>query len=274
MDLKDKIIRHYDVVSPYYKELWGVHIHHGYWKTGDETKEQAQVQLIKELIARADIKNGARVLDVGCGVGGTSIYLHKTLGAKVTGITISPAQIEIGNKLARDSHAKIKLMLMDASRLGLADHVGRSFDVVWSVEAISHFNKKADFFHAASRLLKAGGKLVVADWFKSNILTAAQERKYIRPIEKAMLVPRLESLNSYVNYMNRAGLNVTMFEAASAKVARTWDISLGLLKNPALWKLAVGHGSDLVNFLKGFAAMKAGFKSKAFEYGIIIAQKD
>ena len=146
MGLKDKIVRHYDVLSPYYKELWGIHIHHGYWKTGNETKEQAQEQLIRELISRADIKNGVRVLDVGCGIGGTAIYLHKALGAKVTGITISPNQIEIGNKLARRKNAKIKLMLIDADRFNLDNNFDREFDIIWSVEAISHFHKKASFF--------------------------------------------------------------------------------------------------------------------------------
>jgi hypothetical protein len=41
MILKDRIIQHYDELSPYYRDLWGVHIHHGYWKTGRETKEEA-----------------------------------------------------------------------------------------------------------------------------------------------------------------------------------------------------------------------------------------
>jgi len=274
MDLKDKIVQHYDVLSPYYKELWGIHIHHGYWKTGNETKEQAQEQLIKELISRAGIKNGARILDAGCGIGGTAIYLHKTLGAKVTGITISPNQIEMGNKLARENKAKIKLMLIDADQFNCDNNFEHEFDVIWSVEAISHFHKKANFFRSTSLLLKPGGKFVIADWFKSNFLTEKEERKYIKPIEKAMLVPRLESPASYMNYMNRAGLNVTSFEDASAKVARTWDTSSELLKNPALWKFAAARGKDFMTFLKGFAAMKMGFRSKAFMYGIIIAQKN
>jgi len=274
MSLKNKIIQHYDVLSSYYKELWGIHIHHGYWKTGHETKAQAQEQLIKELISRAEIKKGARVLDIGCGIGGTSIYLHKTLGAKVTGITISPKQIEIANKLARENNAKIKLMLLDADRRNLEKNFDHKFDVVWFVESISHFEKKADVFRSAALLLKTGGKLVVADWFKSNILTKTEERKYIKPIEKAMLVPRLESPSTYMNYISRAGLNVTSFEDASTKVARTWDISAEFLKNPVLWKFAATRGKDFIGFLKGFSAMRMGFKSRTFMFGIIIAQKN
>ena len=43
---KPKIIQHYDFASPYYRALWGQHLHHGYWETGAETKEEAQSALI------------------------------------------------------------------------------------------------------------------------------------------------------------------------------------------------------------------------------------
>jgi tocopherol O-methyltransferase len=268
--LKDRIIRHYDELSSYYRDLWGIHIHHGYWTTGQETKEEAQEQLIKELVSRAKIENGARILDVGCCLGGTAIYLNRSLGADVVGITISPEQTKIGNDLARRSGAKVKLIVMDAENLQIDD----SFDVVWSVEAISHLGKKPEFFRSSSRLLKMGGKLVIADWFKSDRLTAAEERKYITPIEKAMLVPRLESATAYMNDIRSAGMEIKSFDNVSGSVSRTWDLTITLVQNPALWRLAVARGSDFVSFLKGFAAMKAGYESKAFVYGILIAQKN
>jgi cyclopropane fatty-acyl-phospholipid synthase-like methyltransferase len=270
MTLKDRIIRHYDEISPYYRDLWGIHIHHGYWKTGLETKEEAQEQLIRELVARARLENGARILDVGCGLGGTAIYLNKRLGAHVLGLTISPTQIKIGNDLVRESGADVKLIIMDAESLKIDDN----FDVIWSVEAISHLDKKADFFRSSARLLKPGGKLVIADWFKSDTTTAAEERRYIAPIEKAMLVPRLGSPAAYINDIRSAGLNVTSFDDVSRSVSRTWDISIELVKNNALWKFAATRGTDFVAFLKGFAAMKAGYESKAFLYGMLLAQKD
>jgi tocopherol O-methyltransferase len=63
-----------------------------------ETKEEAQEQLIDCLISHAQIQRCATILDVGCGLGGTAIYLHQKLGAHVTGVTISPRQIEIANE--------------------------------------------------------------------------------------------------------------------------------------------------------------------------------
>jgi tocopherol O-methyltransferase len=180
MHLKEQIIHHYDELSPYYRDVWGVHIHHGYWKAGTESKEEAQEQLIRELISRAKIENNTRILDVGCGMGGTGVYLSKNLGANVTGIAISSTQVEIGNNLAKQCSADVRLMLMDAEALEME---GR-FDVVWSVEAISHLNDKTSCFRAIAQLLEPGGKLVVADWFKSQVATAAQEREFARPAHR------------------------------------------------------------------------------------------
>jgi SAM-dependent methyltransferase len=166
MHIKDQIVRHHDELSPFYKDAWGVHIHHGYWNTATETKEAAQEQLIRELIDRAKIKNGTHILDIGCGLGGSANFFSKTLGARITGITISPVHVLIGNNLAGQ-----------------------------------------------------GGKRVIADWFKSSVATPAQERKFLEPIELAMLVPPLEVPCAYMNYIREAGLNVTSTRT-SARIYR------------------------------------------------------
>jgi tocopherol O-methyltransferase len=269
MLLKDRIVQHYDELSPFYKDIWGVHIHHGYWKNGTETKEDAQEQLIKELIARAKIKNGCRILDVGCGLGGSAIFLSEILGAHITGITISPVQVAIGNALARERGVDVQLMQMDAEALDMQDR----FDVVWSVEAISHLSKRADCLRSIARVMEHGGQLVIADWFRSPTTTAAQERQFLEPIERAMLVPKLDAPGAYVDYMNEVGLTLTLFEDLSANVLKTWDLAIELIRNPALWKFAVARGKDFVGFLEGFAAMRAGYRSKSLVYGALIGKK-
>jgi tocopherol O-methyltransferase len=147
------------------------------------------------------------------------------------------------------------------------------YDIVWSVEAISHLHKKMDCFRAMARLLEVGGKLVIADWFKSNTATATEERKFLEPIERTMLVPKLETPCAYVNYICKAGLDVTIFEDLSANVLRTWDLAIELIREPALWKFAAARGKDFTAFLEGFAAMRAGYRSRALIYGMLVAQK-
>jgi tocopherol O-methyltransferase len=267
--LKDQIIHHYDELSPYYRDVWGIHIHHGYWKTGAETKEEAQEQLINELISRGKITKSRRILDVGCGLAGTAIYLNKMLGAHVCGITISPTQVKIGSDLAKQSNADVRVVLMDAEAIEMDDR----FDVIWSVEAISHLSHKMDCFRSIAGLLDNGGKLVIADWFRSGTVNAAQQREFLEPIERAMLVPKLEVPCTYINYINQAGLNVTLFEDLSANVSKTWDLAIELIGKPALWKFAASRRKEFMAFLDGFAAMRAGYKSKALVYGALVAEK-
>ena len=97
---KRKIVEHYDFVSPYYQSLWGEHLHHGYWIRGDESKEEAQLQLVEHLAELANIQTGSTVLDIGCGFGGSSIYLAQKYKARAIGITISPVQVEMASKAA------------------------------------------------------------------------------------------------------------------------------------------------------------------------------
>src|SRR5215472_5978514 len=114
---KDKVRDHYDRISPYYHSLWGEHIHHGYWIRGDESKETAQLQLIQHVAQAADIQRNVKILDVGCGFGGSSIYLARKYDAEATGITISQIQVEMANKGAAEAGVNARFLLMDAEAM-------------------------------------------------------------------------------------------------------------------------------------------------------------
>ena len=265
---KGKIVEHYDTVSPYYLKLWGEHLHHGYWIRGDESKEQAQLQLIERLAGLAKIPPGAEILDIGCGFGGSSLYLARTFQASVTGINLSPAQVEIANQKAREQGANARFVLMDAEAMNFPGQ----FDVLWSVESISHYYDVAGFFTSAARYLKPGGTFALTDFFKKKELSPAENKKYIEPIEKGMFAA-LHTLDGYEGYLSSAGLQVEHREVLNEHTARTWDVCLDIIKDKALWDLAFKLGPDFVTYLKGFQAMRAGYSSGTFEYGLLVARK-
>ncbi|KAL9133699.1 MAG: hypothetical protein Q9175_005122 [Cornicularia normoerica] len=252
--LKDRIKRHYDIGSAYYYSLWGEHIHHGYFLDPTDTKEIAQARLIDLLLEQSQLPTRSQVLDVGCGIGGTSRYLAEKMDCSVTGITISGQQV----KLARDLSAKeaglvkgkveqpgftglrkgsVRFVELDAEEMGdffNEPETKMTLDCVWISEAMSHLPNKELFFRNASRLLDTGGKLVVADWFKGEGLTDAQMEADIKPIEgetrfgilvgqDGMLLPRLNTQSEYVNYAKQAGLSVFSepFDI-SKEVSKTW----------------------------------------------------
>jgi tocopherol O-methyltransferase len=265
---KQKIREFYDLVSAHFHDLWGKHLHHGYWILGDETKEKAQIQLIEHLAKMANIQPGSRILDVGCGTGASSIFLAKLYGLEATGITISPVQVSLANQAAAEEGVNATFLLMDAEAMNFK----RLFDVVWSVESISHYQDIENFFASAAGLLPPNGTVAVIDWFKKPYLTPEEYKQKILPIEKGMLV-ELGTMQEYESWMKAHGLKIIRSEIINKNCAKTWDLGLDIIKNRSLWKLAATNGAMFVDFLKAFRAMRAGFASGNFVYGLMIAQK-
>ena len=106
------------------------------------------------------LPRGTTVLDVGCGIGGSSRILAQDYGFAVTGVTISPQQVQRAQELTPEG-LDAKFEVDDAMKLSFPD---ASFDVVWSIEAGPHMPDKAVFARELMRVIKPGGVLVVADW--------------------------------------------------------------------------------------------------------------
>ena len=123
------------------ERLWGEHIHLGFYPLMERNIDfrKAKVQFVHELVKWSGLDTlpkGSRILDVGCGIGGSSRILAKYYGFNVTGITISPAQVKRARELT-PSNLNCNFQVMDALDLKFDDG---SFDAVWSVEAGAHMN--------------------------------------------------------------------------------------------------------------------------------------
>jgi tocopherol O-methyltransferase len=265
---KRKIVEHYDLVSPYYQSLWGNHIHHGYWIRGDESKELAQLQLMEHLAELANMQTGCTVLDIGCGFGGSSVYLAQKYKASATGITISPVQVDMARKAAAAAQSDAQFLLMDAEALDFP----RQFDLLWSVESISHYHDRPGFFANAVRFLKPGGVFALTDWFKKPGLSPAQKRKFIEPIERGMFI-ELETMDDYESHLIASGLQIVHRQDLTRQCAKSWDLGLDMLRSKSLWTVAAKMGKDFVTNLRSFRAMRAGYSSGNFVYGLFTARK-
>ena len=266
--ITERIINHYDKISPYYKKLWSNHIHHGYYTTGKESKQEATENLIKLLVKKSNLKPNSNVLDVGCGIGGTSIWLAKNLNCKVTGVTISPIQARMAKKASAKLRNKPKFFVADANNLPF---MGK-FDAVFAIETISHYTNRENFFKSIANMPNKNGVICIADWFKESNLDKNKLNDYIKPIENGMLVS-LNTVEEYFSYLEDSNLKLAYHEDISSNVEKTWNIGIGIIKDKSLWKLAVKNGSDFLNFLKSFNAMKKGFYSGSLRYKVIIAKK-
>ena len=144
---------------------WGEHIHLGHYGSPAKSKDfiTAKYDFVHEMVQWGGLdklSTGTTLLDVGCGIGGSSRILAKDYGFKVTGVTISPQQVKRAQELTPPG-IDAKFQVDDAMNLSFPD---ATFDVVWSVEAGPHMPDKAVFAKELLRVLKPGGILVVADW--------------------------------------------------------------------------------------------------------------
>lgn len=144
---------------------WGEHIHLGHYGSPPQRKDflTAKQDFVHEMVKWGGLDRlprGTTLLDVGCGIGGSSRILAQDYGFAVTGVTISPEQVKRAQELTPQG-VNAKFLVDDAMQLSFPD---ASFDVVWSVEAGPHMPDKAVFAKELMRVLKPGGLLVVADW--------------------------------------------------------------------------------------------------------------
>jgi tocopherol O-methyltransferase len=219
----------------------------------------------------------------------------------VTGITISSKQVEIARRLtpatpdtsvdvptdaANDvtqtpyqayHGGKVRYLHLDAEAIA-STFPAASFSHIWVSECLSHLPHKAEFFAAAARLLQPGGRLVIADWFASpgspSSTTPADAAATLRAIEDGMLLPPLCTIAQYTQMATAAGLEVKAGpEDLSKDVARTWDISWELVSSPSLWAFAISQGRDGLAFLQAFRAMRRGYASGVFAYGVVVFEK-
>ncbi|MFQ5447973.1 MAG: methyltransferase domain-containing protein [Saprospiraceae bacterium] len=165
---ENEIVAYYDNCEVDYTLVWHLKshlaMHYGYWEPGTGRLRHALNLMNKKLTEYARITKTDEVLDAGCGVGGSSIYLAKNTGCRVQGITLSEKQVQSCLKNAK-THGVEHLTRFDRQNYLSTPFEDQSFDVVWGVESVCYAFDKRDFLREAYRLLRPGGRLVVADFF-------------------------------------------------------------------------------------------------------------
>jgi len=126
-----------------------------YWKENTKTLEDAQQNKIDHIVKKLDIKQGQKILEVGCGWGGMALEIAKQKGCEVTGISLSKNQINYCKKKSKE------LGLDNQVNFELADYreIKGEYDRIYSVGMFEHVGKKfyKVFFESMNRLLKNDG---------------------------------------------------------------------------------------------------------------------
>jgi ubiquinone/menaquinone biosynthesis C-methylase UbiE len=150
-------------------EAFGRHVHWGYWENPREADgsisdfAQATEQLCQRVCDAAHITDGLKILDCGCGFGGTIASLNERFSnLDLVGVNIDERQLERARSQVHPLNQNaIAFVCADACNLPFEDN---SFDGVLAVECIFHFPSRETFFKEARRVLKPGGYLAICDF--------------------------------------------------------------------------------------------------------------
>lgn len=155
------IREHYDLGNDFYEKFLDASMMYScaLFQSPDETLEEAQKNKKREIIRKLQIKPTDHILEIGCGWGGFAIEAVRQTGCRVTGITLSPAQMAWAKEQIR--------------REGLEDHIDirlvdyreieGKFDRIVSIEMLEAVGHKwlRNFFQRCDSLLKPGGLMAI-----------------------------------------------------------------------------------------------------------------
>jgi tocopherol O-methyltransferase len=282
------IEKYYDKTRFDYRYVWNSRntyaIHFGFYDENATHHVAAVANMNRVLADLGKISKADRVLDAGCGVGGSSLWLAQERGCSVVGINVVDSQI----KDARLNAAK--LGLSDKVNFELTDYCktpfdDSSFDVVWAMQSQCHAANKADFYRETYRLLKKGGRLVVADYIRAArpLMTEGGEKTII-PNEKLLLdwlnnwaIPDIDTTEEHRKQAESAGFKNFSLQNVNPNVRRSL---LNAYNHSARWhktaqvlsRMGIVSPVQVGNVFATICQYKA-WEQNLWFYGLISAEK-
>ena len=265
------VARHYDELDPFYRDVWGEHVHHGLWRSPSDTPERAAEQLIDHVAGALGLRAGMEVVDVGAGYGGTARFLATRYGVRVTGCTVSAAQHDYAT---RHDIPGVRMLLQDWHTNGLPD---RSADAVIAIESTEHMADLPFALAEMRRVLRPDGRVAICAWLAGEHAAGWQRRWLLDPIVAEGRLVTLATPSHYSRLLETAGFAGVTFEDLSAGVARTWTVCMRrvawkLVSDSRYTRYVVNSRSEERGFLAAMLRIRAAYACGAMRYGMFVGR--
>ena len=278
----ESIIDYYEKAEISYRDVWDLNhsmaFHCGFWDGEVKSIRQAllrQNQLMGEWVA---LTPNDELLDAGCGIGGSAIYVSKHFGCKSTGISIVPYQIEQASQKAIE-HKVNHLANFTVADYCVMPFDDASFTVVWAIESVCYALDKKAFLAEAFRVLKPGGRLIVADGFRCKTNLSTTEEQIMKQWEDGYAVHELAHHSVFKSQIAEVGFERMIIKEANELVMpsakRLYYFGLAAKYYRKLLKL-VGkkYGNDItIKNTEAAISQYLGIKKGLWTYDVFIAQK-
>ncbi|CAF1095261.1 unnamed protein product [Rotaria sordida] len=195
---------YYSLTTDIYELTWGGSFHCAN-RYRSETFEESIQRHESYLALRMQLKPGDKILDIGCGVGGPLRRIAYLSGAHITGITISPYQVQRAREIGVPPNCEF--IQGDFMNLPFEDN---SFDHVYAIESVCHAPDKSKCFAEVFRVLKPGGLFLGYDacltdkYDKQN----PEHVEIIRTMEETLALPQLRLTREFVSDLESVGFIV------------------------------------------------------------------
>ncbi len=274
------VVRYYDETRFDYDKVWlnkdNLAVHFGFYDENAHSHSAALLNTNRVLADTANIGAGDRVLDAGCGKGGSSLWLAAERGARVTGITPVASQITDCQHFAEERGLTDRTDFVQASYTD-TPFKSESFDVIWACESVCHAPDKADFYREAGRLLRPGGRLIMAEYIRCDRpLPPAQDKKIADWLNR-WAIADIDTALEHRAYADAAGFSefeihdYTKYARVSLRNLHRQSVryrTLGNVLNFFGIRSDTQHGNHIGSIYQ-WEALEAG----AWFYGVVVGVK-
>lgn len=206
-----------DDAENFYSRLWGGEdIHIGLYQGDDEPVTDASHRTVARMCEKlGDQLEGAKVLDIGGGYGGSARFMAAHYGAEVVSLNLS----EVQNARARQKNAERgldKLVTIVDGDFENVPYDDASFDIVWSQDAMLHSGNRGRVLDEVDRVLKPGGTFIFTDPMQSDDCPEG----VLGPVLDRIQLETMGSPGFYRRELDSRGFTLREFEDHTEQVPR------------------------------------------------------